>query len=67
MSFLDASTGGGLDGATAAEMARLLRAAADVVEALSTCDDVDGRLVFWRQLADAMAEFDALLPGVPEP
>lgn len=67
MSFIDASSGGRLDVAAAAEMARLLRAAADVVEALSRCDEVDRRLAFWRQLANDMAAFDALLPGDLEP
>jgi hypothetical protein len=67
VSFIDAANGGSLDHETATEMARLLRTAADIVDALPTCDDVERRLVLWRQLAELMVEFDSLLPEQPEP
>lgn len=67
MSFLDAAQGGVLDMGTAAEMARLLRAAADIVDALPVCEDVGDRLALWKQLADVMGEFDATLPEQPAP
>jgi hypothetical protein len=67
MSFIDASNGGTLDASTAAEMARLLRAAADIVEALPECDDVERRLVLWQRLAEGIARLDALLPEDLDP
>jgi hypothetical protein len=67
VTFTHAADGGSLDAETATHMARLLRTAADIVDALPTCDDVERRLVLWRQLAELMVEFDALLPEEPEP
>jgi hypothetical protein len=67
MSFLDAADGGGLDVDAATVMARLLRTAADIVDTIPVCDDVNGRLELWRRLADVMGDFDAMLPELPAP
>ena len=67
MSFLDEANGGGLDTDAATAMAGLLRAAADIVDTIPACDDVNERLELWRRLADVMGDFDAMLPELPGP
>jgi hypothetical protein len=67
MSSRDPTREAGLHAATAAEMARLLRAAADAVEALPRCGEPEERLLLWHRLARHIAEFDTLLPERPEP
>src|SRR5579884_1695191 len=65
MSFLDAAQGGLFDERTATEMSRLLREAADIVDAIPRCDDVKERVALWRRLADVMGTFDGMLPEQP--
>lgn len=67
MSFLDAADGGSLDMDAATAMARLLRTAADIVDTIPACDDVNERLALWRRLAGVMGDFDAMLPELPAP